>query len=188
MPNTWHATLHGFTSGEKQMLALMNTAGSYFFVSFPQVAPCKTESIGQKAEPGSRTTGKQTPWELGATTEPPLRQETKVLTAAPSCDSTSSKSCAHVKISGCTAREMGKVLSSPGWIEGTLEGPRLLCCGSHNWLFSDIPQGLRNLVDPQCTWLYGSSLPLWQEHGRAGGTHPASWSGDSTCHNAQSHV
>lgn len=108
MPNTLHATLHGFTSGERQMLALMNTAGSYFFVSFPPVAPCKTESIDQKAELGSRPRGKQTPWELGATTEPPLRQEINVLTAALSCDSTSSKSWAHVRISGCTPREMGK--------------------------------------------------------------------------------
>lgn len=90
------------------MLALMNTAGPYFFVSFPPVASCKTESIGQEAEPGSRPRGKQTAWELGATIEPPLRQEINVLTAAPSCDSTSSKSCAHVRISGCKAREMGK--------------------------------------------------------------------------------
>ncbi|KAK1343826.1 hypothetical protein QTO34_014380 [Cnephaeus nilssonii] len=57
---------------------------------------------------GQQPRGKPTPWELGATTGPPLRQEINVLTAAPSCDSTSSQSCAHVRISGCTAREMGK--------------------------------------------------------------------------------
>lgn len=53
-----------FTSGERQKLALRSKAGSYFSVSFPQVAPYKTEQKrGQKAEPGSRPKGKQMPWE-----------------------------------------------------------------------------------------------------------------------------
>ena len=75
-----------FTSGERQKLALRSKAGSYFSVSFPQVAPYKTETqtwvrkqnqaVGPK---GSKCPGSP----LRATAERPLRQETKGLTAAP---------------------------------------------------------------------------------------------------------
>lgn len=75
-----HSCRSIFTSGERQKLALINKSGSYFFASFPQVAPYETKTVSvrnqnQAACPkGSKCSRNP----LSATTEKLLRQETKI--------------------------------------------------------------------------------------------------------------
>lgn len=74
-----------FTSGERQKLALINKAGSYFSSSFPQVAPYETKIASvrnQNEEDGPK--GRKCPGSpRGATSERLLRQGIETLTAAP---------------------------------------------------------------------------------------------------------
>lgn len=88
--NYKHFAHHNFfyilTSEERQKLALINKAGSYFSVSFPQVAPYETKivSVRKQDQAASPKRSKCPGNALGATTERPLRQEVQILTAGQS--------------------------------------------------------------------------------------------------------
>lgn len=77
-----HNFFYIFTSGERQKLALINKAGSYFSVSFPQVAPYETKIVSvRKQDWAASPNGSKCPGNaVGATTERPLRQEIQILT------------------------------------------------------------------------------------------------------------